>query len=563
MATDFDERTWLTWLGKVRIIIITFLLGIELAVATLTPTNLPKGLFILVILLWYTIAVFYLLLPTLWGDSRFQARLQVLTDLGLVTAVVYITGGIDSSFNFLFPLVIIVASILLSRAWAFLTAALAFIFNGAMLELAYFEVIHSYSFGRLDLRSLQATIFINLFAYLAIAYLAGQLSMKLRQVDVQLQERSGALENLQALHENIVNSISGGLITTGMEGRVRLINAAGERLLERSRHDLVGRPVETLFLDRLPEVSAAAVRCEVRAVAAAGGQKTFGMSRSVLKVPERGAVGYVYTFDDLTEIRRLEREVRLRDRLAAVGRMAAAIAHEIRNPLSSIAGSVKVLSDLSALNPDQHALVDIVTRESERLNSIVSDFLTYAREKKYQFALTDLVPLLEDTLTLLQNRPELAGDNGAPPRIRIERSFAVDHAPALVDGDRMKQVFWNICENALRAMAQGGVLTVSLQPSEGHWLISFTDTGHGVSEQEKEKLFEPFQSEFTGGTGLGLAIVYQIVQAHDGKVTVRSEPGQGSEFTVHLRRSTEQPVTLEGEEQETAQAVSAGKRSRG
>jgi two-component system sensor histidine kinase PilS (NtrC family) len=563
MATDFDERTWLTWLGKVRIIIITFLLGIELAVATLTSTDLPKGLFILVILLWYTIAVFYLLLPTLWGESRFQARLQVLTDLGLVTAVVYITGGIDSSFNFLFPLVIIVASILLSRAWAFLTAALAFILNGAMLELAYFEVIHSYSFGRLDLKSLQATILINLFAYLAIAYLSSQLSMKLRLVDVQLQERSGALENLQALHENIVNSISGGLITTGMEGRVRLINAAGERLLERSRHDLVGRPVETLFLDRLPEVSDAAVRCEVRAMAAAGGHKTFGMSRSVLKVPERGAVGYVYTFDDLTEIRRLEREVRLRDRLAAVGRMAAAIAHEIRNPLSSIAGSVKVLADLSAPNPDQRALVDIVTRESERLNSIVSDFLTYAREKKYQFALTDLVPLLDDTLTLLQNRPELVGDNGAPPRIRIERGFAVDHAPALVDGDRMKQVFWNICENALRAMAQGGVLTVSLQPSEGHWLISFTDTGHGVSEQEKEKLFEPFQSEFTGGTGLGLAIVYQIVQAHDGKITVRSEPGQGSEFTVHLKRSTEQPVTLEGAEQETAQAASAGKGARG
>ena len=142
MGEQFNERSWLIWLGKVRIIIITFVFGIELAVAVLTPTYLPKRLFVVAILLWYTLSVFYLLLLSLWRDTRFQPRLQVLTDLCLAATIVYLTGGIDSSFNFLYPLIIIVAAILFSRAWTFLVAALAFILSGAILELSYFDMLH-------------------------------------------------------------------------------------------------------------------------------------------------------------------------------------------------------------------------------------------------------------------------------------------------------------------------------------------------------------------------------------------------------------------------------------
>jgi two-component system sensor histidine kinase PilS (NtrC family) len=243
-------------------------------------------------------------------------------------------------------------------------------------------------------------------------------------------------------------------------------------------------------------------------------------------------MGYVYTFDDLTGIRRLERDLRIQDRLAAVGRLAAAIAHEIRNPLTSIAGSVSMLSGIADLSDEHRQLLQIVMRESERLNGIITDFLAYSRGKQYQFSNVDLLPLLEDTLTLLDHR--LVAQNTG---IRIERAYGVPHAFTMADGDKIKQVFWNFCENAVRAMQSGGVLKVSLEQVGDDWQINFADTGPGMSRQLVEKIFEPFQSQFEGGTGLGLAIVYQIVQAHEGKVWARSKLGEGSVFVLRLRRA--------------------------
>jgi len=556
MQNELNDRAWLNWMGKVRIIIITFLLGIELAITQLTQTNVPRIGFVCIIVLWYSISLFQILLLALWRDTRAHVRLQILTDIAFSTALLYVTGGIDTSFNFLYPLIIIVASIQLPRVWAYLTAGLSFILFAAMLELIQYGVLHSYSMSaRPDNKTLQLVVVVNFCAYFAVAYLASTLSTKLRQGDVQ------ALENLQALHENIIHSMSGGLITTDLQGRITLLNPAGGRLLERRLQDMIGTNVQELFLDRLPviEVSSARteVRCEVGCVTPRGAQKIFGMKATLLRVPEQGEQGYIYTFADLTDIRRLEQEIRMRDRLSAVGRMAAGIAHEIRNPLSSIAGSVKVLSSISALNDEQRTLVQIVTRESERLNRIVSDFLVYSREKNYKFRAQDLVSLLNDTLTLLENHPLIVspGKTGSK-KISLVRQYATADAFATVDGDRLKQVFWNLCENAVRAMPEGGVLTVSLTGKEQTWAICFSDTGSGMDAQLLEKIFEPFQSRFEGGTGLGLAIVYQIVQAHEAQISVSSAPGKGSEFRLEFSRATREDV-LHGPAVEKPRAVLA------
>ena len=553
MQSTFDERNWLIWLVRVRIFILTLLFAIELAVAKFSPAPLPLRLFISTIVFWYSLSLFYMLLLSLWREHRLQASLQVLTDLVLVSLVVHETGGWDSSLNFLYPLVIIVASVLLPRMWAQLVAALAFILYGTVLELNYFGVVPSYSSTHPDVKTLQAIIFVNLFAFLAVAYLAGLLTAKLRQVGVQLKNTSGALESLQVLHENIIHSISSGLITTGLDGRITLVNGAAQRLLERTPAELVDTPVHKLFLDPLPCVESQLAHGEVRFDAPTKFRKTVRVRVATLTVPERGDLGYVYVLDDLTEIRRLEREVRMQDRLAAVGRLAAAIAHEIRNPLTSIAGSVSMLSGVPELNEDHRRLLDIVTRESQRLNGIITDFLAYSRTKQYHFDKVDLVQLVEDTLTLMQHRMT-AEKTG----ITIERHFAASQAWTIADGDKIKQVFWNFCENAVRAMKGGGGLTVTLESFGEDWQVGFTDTGAGMSPQQIEKIFEPFQSNFEGGTGLGLAIVYQIVQAHGGKVWARSKPGQGTTFVLRLHRlEAGRPVSTEENTSDKARALAA------
>lgn len=530
MQSTFDERNWLAWLVKVRILILTFLLGIQLLVARLSPTRLPLRLFLSTILLWYALSIFYVLLLSVWKEHRLQALLQVFSDLVLVSMVVHETGGWDSSLNFLYPLVIIVAGILLPRIWAYLVSALAFILYGAVLELNYYGVVQSYCSTHPELKTLQGIMLVNLFAFVAVAYLTSLLAAKLRQARVQLEDASGALEDLQVLHENIIQSVSSGLITTGLDGRITLANNAAQKLLERRPDQLLGNPVTGLFLDVLPN-GESRTHGEVRFDTPANFRKTVRVRVAALEVPDRGPLGYVYALDDLTEIRRLEREVRMQDRLAAVGRMAAAIAHEIRNPLTSIAGSVSMLSGVPQLSEEHHRLLDIVTRESQRLNSIITDFLAYSRGKKYHFDKVDLVRLLEDTVTLIRHR--MSAENTG---ISIECRFAASNAWVLADGDKIKQVFWNFAENAVRAMREGGNLNISVERSGDDWQVGFSDTGIGMTPQQTEKIFEPFQSSFEGGTGLGLAVVYQIVQAHEGKVWARSKPGEGTTFILRLRR---------------------------
>jgi two-component system sensor histidine kinase PilS (NtrC family) len=524
----FNERAWLAWLVKVRVIAIACLLAVELLIVTLTPNNVQVRLFETVIIAWFTISFLFMFLASIWQEHRHQAIIQIFTDLAFTTALVYVTGGIDTFFNFLYPLVIIVASILLPRYWAYITAIVSFICFGAVLELSYFERIPSFQFTpHGDLKSLQVVIAVNFCAYMAVAHLSSALSAKLRQAGMELRDKSGELLSLQALHENVIHSIRSALITTDLEGRITLVNTPGQKVLERTASSIYGRHISDLFLDRLPHLDSLSAQCEVRGLTPSGKEKTFDVNITALIVPEQGTIGYVYTFEDRTEIRRLEGEVRMRDRLAAVGRLAAGIAHEIRNPLASIAGSINVLSEVTPFNDEQKTLVNIITRESTRLNAIISDFLVYSREKSFKFSRMNLIPLLEDALALLANRSQTK-------ELNIVRDYALPEAFAAIDADRIKQVLWNLLENAVRAMGGKGTITVSVRAAGDFLQVGIRDTGPGIAPNLTEKIFEPFQSQFEGGTGLGLAIVYQIVQAHGAKIFVRSTLGSGAEFILEI-----------------------------
>jgi two-component system, NtrC family, sensor histidine kinase PilS len=225
----------------------------------------------------------------------------------------------------------------------------------------------------------------------------------------------------------------------------------------------------------------------------------------------------------------MEETSRRQERLSAVGRVAAGIAHEIRNPLAAMRGSVQVLRSEMAPDSSQAELMEIVLRESDRLNRIITDFLTYARPRQVALAETDLREPLRETFALLRHSPETLNGHA------LEEDLPPEPLVALADAEGIKQVFWNLARNALRAMPDGGALRAGMaRTPDGKVRVTFTDTGRGMSPAQVERLFEPFSSSTTGGTGLGLSIVYQIVRDHGGTINVRSREGAGTTITIEL-----------------------------
>jgi len=552
-------KEWLPWVTKIRFVIISFIFAIDFAIRTLVANPNPASFkhFAIAIILWYILGLYYLIYNQLSQDYLLQAYLQIFSDIAVITAILHLTGDLDSNYISLYLLVIILSSTLLPRGRVFLVAAVSFVCMGGVLELAYLPVIlpdfavHYPALRYLmtssplpvDLRTLQVKIGASFFGFFAIAYLSAQLAENLRKVGAELRDKNGQVANLQAKTENILESMRDGLLTTDLEGVVSELNGSGAAILGLKPEESRGKLIQSFFPGlqtgtvSFPSANACSARQEVAYVSPRAEKRVLGVSVSPLMVPAIGVTGFVYNFQDLTEEKRREAEYWTKDRMATLGRLAAGIAHEIRNPLASITGSVKLLQSISRLDEDQTKLIEIVSHESERLNKLVSDFLLYCRDQRHEPQKVDLVKVIEETLVLLSHHPLFGGN------VRVEKHFPSRLPTVWADPDKLRQVFWNISDNALKAMPDGGVLTVLAEEAgERTVRVTLSDTGIGFSEQQLEKVFEPFQPGFSGGTGLGLAIVYQIMQGVGGAVRVESKAGQGTRFILELPKHAAPPV---------------------
>jgi two-component system sensor histidine kinase PilS (NtrC family) len=404
--------------------------------------------------------------------------------------------------------------------------------------------------GQTDLTKLvggsvsQTIQWVGLFdvAFFVVGLLSARLAERQSRSDVRLAAATQSLANLRALHERIVASIRSGVVTTDLEGRIFTFNHAAQEITHYPEETIRGQDASILFSDLKDHVTQTlsalgkgdnSPRFETNCLTSEGMRLRLGYSISPLSTEAGETTGMVITFQDLTQVRSLEETSRRQDRLAAIGRMAASIAHEIRNPLAAMRGSIQMLRSEMNSDPAQMELMEIILRESDRLNRIITDFLSYARPRSLIQARVDVGDLLHQTFALMRHSPEIGANQSIVEELPDESLFAE------ADEGQLKQVFWNLSRNALQAMPQGGTLRATLEKNSNQRLrITFADTGRGMSPEQVEHLFEPFSST-TGGTGLGLSIVYQIIRDHGGTINVRSLVGQGTTITVELPEVTE------------------------
>ncbi|MBR2978961.1 MAG: PAS domain S-box protein [Myxococcaceae bacterium] len=529
----------LVWLTLTRLVLVSCLLTLASTFiyrAQVEELGIVEQSLFIAILVSYAASLAYLfvLRKSKQVSPRF-AFVQALGDVAFANVVVYLTGGTESIFVFLLPLCVVSAANVLTRRSALIATAVAcllFVFFtiGQQQQWLPAPILAATSANTSRLLGL---LLIDLGAICLTGLLAGYLAEQLRKAREALVVREEAYQALEQLHEDIVRSVPSGILTIDGQGRVSSLNPAAERILGQGAPGLLGRPVGEVLPfwhdDLAGWASRASGDFEAELSVPSGERRWLGVSAAPLIAPNRVAdAGLVISLSDLTDRHAMAEAVQRSEKLAALGQLSAGLAHELRNPLASMSGSVQLLSESAQLDAEDRRLMDIVLREADRLDALITDFLRFARPRPLQPGHFDLARAIHTSLALLRNRP-------------TDKAFTIveslpESLPFFGDADQLGQVIWNLLVNAAQALRQeGGDIRVTAQRlSDGAVEIVVSDTGVGIAERHLSSLFDPFFTTKQGGTGLGLSIAHGIVQAHEGRIEVTSREGEGTTFRVVL-----------------------------
>ncbi|MEZ4459692.1 MAG: ATP-binding protein [bacterium] len=519
-----------------RVVIVTIFLGTAVALDAESLVNLAEfrnATLLVLIVSTYVLTIAYAIALKLNVHPVRHAVVQLSVDFMTSVALALVTSGLDSLFLFLFYVIVINAAVVLGRPAALAAAAVstaAFVLFAA-IDLGWVTIPNIYGI----FRPAKVTVFrlaVNSTAAFVVAVLAGYLADRLGKATAELVRQRSDFADLKALNINILESLSSGLVTTDLEGQVIFVNQAAEHITGVPGEHMMNRPIDAIFPGLWEALqSPQPLRRRESAFERTDGTPVFlGFSVSPLTDASGNDNGHIVIFQDLTDIRELESQMRRSERLAAIGQLSAAIAHEIRNPLASISGAVEMLEGESESDSDR-ALMGIVIREVDRLNVLISDFLEYCRPHNLTIERADLMPVIEEVLALARTRGHLSVEVEGPDRVMAE-----------LDSQATRQIIWNLLNNAAEAGADR--VRLAIVRSEEKWWIDVEDNGPGVEIAIRDHIFEPFFTTKPKGTGLGLATIFRLMEEQSGSISLTDASTLGGAcfrlvFAVASASSTE------------------------
>jgi len=528
-----------------RLIIITLFLGVAIFL-DIKKTGFPVSVSTLnflyfIIAATYFFSLAYILILKIFKQLRINIYLQLAIDILLVTMLVYITGSYRSNYSVLYTLVIIYSVIFLDRYGGLIIASAAGSFYSLLLGLEFCQwlpvlskIEPDYS---LTAEEVLTRILVHIVSFYVLAFIASFVVEQEKKVRSLLMEKESEFDQLDLLFRSIVESVDTGIMTIDFEGAIKTFNRAAEQITGYSLAQVKNRLVADVFpecivtfalqLDKRQSKN----RMEVVIEARNGRKVHLGCSLSPLKDKQNREIGSILIFQDLTEIRQMEENLEKSKRLALIGEMAAGLAHEMRNPLASITGSIELLRRNLALKDTDDRLMQIILRGKDQLDNFVRDFLLLAKPIPVVREVIDVNETAVDVLENMKLSKDWTND------IKIDCSLAPKVA-AFANREQLRQVVQNLVLNAVQAMKEGGVLSLAtklMQVNNKEVVeIKVADTGLGIEEKDLKKVFEPFFTDKEKGTGLGLTIVGRIVDGYGGKIEITSRINQGTVCTVRL-----------------------------